>query len=94
MKVLFVIIALFALSATSFSQTKRIAHRSHSGKNSTFTIKSIHNFGERHARQDLEKIKIDTVKKPVVDTVKKQTIVPVKKPKAKKANKPVAKTTH
>jgi hypothetical protein len=97
MKGILGIIALLMLSTISFSQTKRIAHRSHSGKNSSFTVKGIHNFGEIHemrARKDsLNKVKIDTVKKPVVDTAKKLTTSSVKKWKAKKVRKPITKTT-
>jgi len=38
--------ALFLLfSLTTYSQTKIIAHKSHSGKASTFNIHSVHNFG-------------------------------------------------
>lgn len=97
MKEILGIIALLMLSTISFSQTKRIAHRSHSGKNGSFIVKSIHNFGETHemrARKDsLNKVKIDTVKKPAADTAKKSNISSVKKWKAKKVRKPVTKTT-
>ncbi len=46
MKNLLALVAFGALfSSTAFSQTKKIAHRSHSGKNSTFNIKEEGNFG-------------------------------------------------
>ena len=97
MKGIFVIIALLMLSIASFSQTKRIAHRSHSGKNSTFTVKSIHNFGEvpphvLATMDSLNKLKVKSVKKPVTDTVKK-SYTPIKKWKPKNVYKPVTKTT-
>jgi len=34
-----------ALGSTAFAQTKKIAHRSHSGKNSVFTVEGEGNFG-------------------------------------------------
>jgi len=45
MKTLILTIALFILSLTAFSQTKMIAHKSHSGSLQTFTTKGAHNFG-------------------------------------------------
>lgn len=39
----FVVVAAFALSASA--QTKKIAHRSHSGKSATFNINGEDNFG-------------------------------------------------
>ncbi len=36
---------LLLFSITTYSQTKIIAHKSHSGKASTFNIHSVHNFG-------------------------------------------------
>jgi hypothetical protein len=96
MKGIFVIIALLMLSSTSFSQTKRIAHRSHSGKNSTFTVNSIHNFGEYYERiptkDTINKLKANSAKKSAADTVKKSN-APVRKLKTKKVYKPVTKTT-
>lgn len=101
MKGILVIIALLTISTTSFSQTKRIAHRSHSGANSTFAVNSIHNFGEtpemkarwRAKLDSINKPKPDTLRKPATDTLKKPAATTTKKWKAKKTSKPVAKTT-
>jgi len=72
-----------------FAQTKKIAHRSHSGSDRTFTIKGESNFGatpemirrsdslrrERARRDSIEKVRIsDSLKK----ATKKQKKVPAK----------------
>lgn len=46
MKTLILIIILSALSLTAISQTKMIAHKSHSGSLQNFTTDGIHNFGD------------------------------------------------
>ncbi len=46
MKVLFSLVMIAALQITGFAQTKKVAHRSHSGSNHNFSLKSLDNFGE------------------------------------------------
>ena len=47
MRLIFILAALLLISSASFSQTKRIAHRSHSGSDATFSWEqSPDNFGE------------------------------------------------
>ncbi len=47
MRPIFILAALLLISFASFSQTKRIAHRSHSGSDATFSWEqSPDNFGE------------------------------------------------
>lgn len=60
---------------TSFAQTKRIEHRSHSGSNKTFTTKGNSNFGltpEVKRKRDSATKAIDTVVQKV-DTTKPKT---------------------
>ena len=45
MKPVLLIVVCIALSTACFSQTKRIAHRSHSGSNASFTLNGEGNFG-------------------------------------------------
>jgi hypothetical protein len=45
MKPVFLFIVCIALSTACFSQTKRIAHRSHSGSNTSFRLAGEGNFG-------------------------------------------------
>ncbi|HEX2628435.1 MAG TPA: hypothetical protein VHM26_05480 [Chitinophagaceae bacterium] len=45
MKPVFLLLVCIAFSAACFSQTKRIAHRSHSGSNASFTLSGEGNFG-------------------------------------------------
>ena len=45
MKPVFLFLVCIAFSAACFSQTKRIAHRSHSGSNASFTLSGEGNFG-------------------------------------------------
>ena len=62
-------------SITSFAQTKKIEHRSHSGSNKTFTTKGNSNFGltpEVKKKRDSAAKAIDTVVQKV-DTIKLKT---------------------
>ena len=45
-KIFLVTVAMALFSVAGFSQTKKIAHRSHSGKDNTFSIFGPDNFGE------------------------------------------------
>lgn len=86
MKFVFVCSAMLLCSIAGFSQTKKIAHRSHSGKNSCFSLAGLDNFGEtpemnadRKKREAAEKAKADSLrKKAIADSLARS-----KKPKAK-----------
>lgn len=73
MKKIFLFGVLFTASFNVFSQTKKIAHRSHSGKNSTLILTTEDNFG----------IPTSAKKKDTV-VIKKDTIITTKKPIRKK----------
>ena len=68
---------LAGLSSAAFSQTKRIAHRSHSGSNSSFTIQAPDNFGETpemieaaRKKKEQEKMKADSIaKRAIADSI-------------------------
>lgn len=78
--ILFVCIVFAAL--TSFAQTKRIEHRSHSGSNKTFTTKGNSNFGLRpevKKKKDSADKAMDTVVKKVDSTKPKTKTKVVKK---------------
>ena len=60
MKKIFMVLLAVVISVAGFSQTKRIAHRSHSGKNNEFSINGEDNFGLPPAK----KTKPDTTKAP------------------------------
>lgn len=69
MKKVFLCIILVAVSSAGFSQTKKIAHRSHSGKNNTFSITGPDNFGETPEmarKRKAEKAKADSLAKKIV----------------------------
>lgn len=64
-QVLFLLICT-TLSVACFSQTKRVAHRSHSGSNSTFTLTGEGNFGdpgEPIIKKSLERMRLDSIAK-------------------------------
>ena len=60
---------LFAVSVNVFCQTKKIAHRSHSGKNNTLILTTEDNFGlpSNAKKKDTVVVKKDTIvkKKPI-----------------------------
>ena len=83
-------IAATLLSVALFAQTKKIAHKSHSGSKKSFTVNGQGNFGvianhpeHRTAKKpDTAKVKVDTLKnKPAV-----KKAPPVIKPKIIKVN--------
>lgn len=90
MKLLVLIIAVTGISLQGFSQTKRIAHRSHSGNNSTFSIAGPDNFGEtpemNERRKKQEKLLADSIaKKAIADSIaRKKSIQPAGNKKKKK----------
>ncbi|MEP6701309.1 MAG: hypothetical protein ABJA85_08330 [Bacteroidota bacterium] len=91
MKKFLFLFVLVAISTAGFSQTKKIAHRSHSGKNSSFTIAGIDNFGETpemveaRKKKELERAKMDsTARKAVADSLARVNSKPAKKSKKKK----------
>ena len=45
MKRTFILVLLSVIAVSAFSQTKRIAHRSHSGKDHTLILSTEDNFG-------------------------------------------------
>ena len=77
MKRLLLLFVLAGFSTAGFSQTKMIAHRSHSGSNSTFTLAGPDNFGETpemaaaRKKKELERAKADSAaaKKAVADSL-------------------------
>lgn len=90
-KTLFLFIIL-AFSFNGYAQTERIAHRSHSGKNSTFKITGYNNWGEtramkaeREKREAIMKAKADSIaRKKQADSLAKQKPQKSRKGKAKK----------
>lgn len=75
--------SLFTL--TGFSQTKKIAHRSHSGKNPTFNVKEEGNFGlptnyKSGATKDTGAKKTTTTPDTGVKSGNKKGAPPSKKP--------------
>ena len=70
---------LFTASVNVFSQTKKIAHRSHSGKNSTLILTTEDNFGLPAKKKNTVVVKKDTVNTKKVIRKKK----PVKKATSK-----------
>jgi len=75
-KMLLLLLLVAGTAATTFAQTKKIAHRSHSGKASTFTIDGADNFGltPEMKRKEMErKAKADSVRmKQKADSLSKQ----------------------
>ncbi len=90
MKKIFMLVLMVCSASILFAQTKKIAHRSHSGSDRTFTIKGESNFGatpEMIRRSDSlrrERVKRDSIEKMrIADSLKKA---------AKKQKKTPAKT--
>lgn len=82
MKRLLLLFVLAGLTTAASSQTKKIAHRSHSGSNNSFTLAGPDNFGETpemidaKKKKDLEKAKADSLaKKNKADSIAKKAIV-------------------
>lgn len=75
MKPVFLFLVYMALSAACFSQTKRIAHRSHSGSNTSFTLAGEGNFGlpseAEMKRMELERKKREAENKRIQDSITK-----------------------
>lgn len=101
MKRLLLLFVLAGLTTAASSQTKKIAHRSHSGSDNSFTLAGPDNFGETpemiaaKKKKDLEKAKTDSSKKKAVaDSIAKKAIVDslarlkVRPQKAGSKNKP------
>ncbi|MEO6611416.1 MAG: hypothetical protein ABIT05_04765 [Chitinophagaceae bacterium] len=98
MKRFLLLFVLAGLSATGFSQTKMIAHRSHSGSNSTFTLAGPDNFGETpemaeaRKKKELERAKADSIaRKAVADSLAR---INQKPKKIKSKNKPATSNSH
>lgn len=77
MKKLTLFAVLLLTSVLAFSQTKRIAHRSHSGKDHTFNILSPDNFGLPVEKKKMPKTPSKEQAKEKKDSLK--NIPPVKK---------------
>jgi len=92
MKIIALLIAMVIFSATGFSQTKKIAHRSHSGKAASFSINGADNFGDTpemveaaKKKKEAEKLKADSLaKKAVADSLARITSAHKYKTKTKK----------
>ena len=63
MKKILLCSVLAIASTVAFSQTKLIAHRSHSGSNRTFSINESGNFGLPSHKRDTITVKQDSVKR-------------------------------
>lgn len=80
MKKIFALCILFFIGASAFCQTKRIAHRSHSGKNRTLILTTGDNFGlPEHAKRK------DTIVVKRTDSVKIKKVYKKRK-KVRKLN--------
>jgi predicted nucleotidyltransferase len=81
MKVIFLMLAVF-LTTGAAAQTKRIAHRSHSGSNQTFNLKGAGNWGEiympREILENRKPVKTDTVKVIKVKPFNRRDSIPPK----------------
>ena len=87
MRPIVVLAVLLLLSSASFSQTKRIAHRSHSGSDATFSWEqSPDNFGEtpemKRRADSLQKQRLiaDSLRRKVIS----DSLERMKKPQGKK----------
>jgi hypothetical protein len=63
MKRIFILACIVFICHASDAQTKKIAHRSHSGSNKTFTAKGESNFGGVYHYSPEEKKRIDSLRK-------------------------------
>ena len=87
MKKNLLLIILLAFCITGFSQTKKIAHRSHSGKNATLIMNDDDNFGLPPTIKDTAKkvpLKKDTAVVQNVVTINKKSGRHTSKKKARK----------
>jgi hypothetical protein len=98
MKRFLVLFVLAGFSTAGFSQTKMIAHRSHSGSNSTFTLAGPDNFGETpemaeaRKKKELERARADSAaRKAVADSLARLNTKPKK---IKSKNKPAIKSSN
>jgi len=76
MKKIILLASIVFAATASFSQTKRIEHRSHSGSNKTFTTKGDSNFGitpEMKKKKDTATIKAKDTVVQKVDSTKPKT---------------------
>ena len=80
MKKILLFVLIISVSPRLFAQTKRIAHRSHSGKNSTLVMTTGDNFGlPEHKRKDsAQKPAAFIKKKPLGRKPVKKRINPTK----------------
>ncbi len=80
------IIILLHLSFCSLGQTKKIAHRSHSGTNHTFSLASLDNFGNNPALEKYwEEERIKEVQKKAQEEATRKELEKLEKEKAKEA---------
>ncbi len=100
MKFLIMFALILAFSATGFSQTKKIAHRSHSGSDATFSIQTPGNFGETpemeaaRKKREADKLKADSIaKRAIADSMSKIKMLDKNKNKNKSKNKEKNETT-
>jgi hypothetical protein len=64
MKKILLLALIISVSSPLFAQTKRIAHRSHSGKNSTLVMTTGDNFGlPEHKKKDSTQKPAPVIKK-------------------------------
>jgi len=70
MKITIILFLALAFSCATYAQTEKIAHRSHSGKNSTFRYTGYNNFGatpsmieEQRKRDSAFRARPDSIKK-------------------------------
>lgn len=74
MKIKFLVAACFLTCSAGYSQTMKIAHRSHSGSNNSFTIHTTEgNFGETpemiKKRKEAEQIMNDSLARKASDSI-------------------------
>lgn len=84
-KLVFFLFAMIFISLPGFSQTKKIAHKSHSGSTGSFSLSGMDNFGIIH-KQPRSREKKDSTKKIKKDTLHKTPVKLPVKPKVKKVD--------
>jgi hypothetical protein len=62
------LLIILVFSFNSYAQTERIAHRSHSGKDNTFTVTGYNNWGETPGMR-AERLKRDSIMKAKADSI-------------------------
>ena len=92
LKLSIILSCMVASTLALSAQTQRIAHRSHSGNNKTFTVTTNENWGlgpEQAKRMLIDRNKLDSIKQKSVqaDTARKVAIKQIAKDKAKKQSK-------